>query len=151
MSDPFAPINPQSGAPSGPTVPCTSCGVPVDPNAAGYSERGGLICKQCEAKETIHTGEQRAATGIVSGAAGAFGAAMLSMCINPFLLVSFVAVGGGIGTLVTLSRHPEYKAKLGARYGFVMAAAILAILIGLAGPCLRILALAGIAALGGPR
>lgn len=155
MSDPFAPIPSSSSAPSGEpalgSVPCSACGAPIDPNAASYSESGQLICKRCEAKETIEVGEQRAMTGIVGGAVGAFALGMLSMCINPFLLTSFAAIGSGIGTLVTLARHPEYKQKLGGRYPLVMGGAILGMVLGVVMPCFRVLVLAGLLAASGMR
>lgn len=147
MSDPFAPV--QSSQPTGPAlgaVPCSVCGTPIDPDAASYSEKGELVCKRCEAKETIEVGEQRAASGIVGGAIGALSLGLISMCFNPFLLTSFMAVGSGIGTIVTLTRHPEYKTKLGGKYPLVMGAAIIGILLGLAYPALMLLSMLGILA-----
>lgn len=145
MSDPFAPIQPSpSAAPPVGTVPCAVCGTPIDPNAASYSERGQLVCKRCEAKETIEVGEQRAASGIVAGAMSAFSLGMLSMCVNPLLLTSIGAIGSGIGVFVTLARHPEYKAKLGGRYPFVVGGTVVGMLLGLVGPCLGVLAQAGL-------
>jgi hypothetical protein len=145
MTDPFAPAEPaEPTAPSGATVPCAACGAAVDPSAASYSAEGELICRRCEALETIGAGEQRAISGIVGGAIGAFACGILSLCFNPFLLISFMAIAGGVGTLVTLARHPEYKKPMGARYGIAMTGAIIGLVLGLAWPVLALLSLAGL-------
>jgi hypothetical protein len=139
MSDPFAPLPPSPAAPSLGSTPCAVCGTPVDPTAASYSESAQLICKRCEANETIAIGDERVVGSLVIGAASALATGAVSFCINPILLSSLAAIGGGIATIATLARHPEYRQKLGGRYPLVMAAAIVGALLGAGSVLLRIL------------
>lgn len=134
MSDPFAPM-PATPAQSGsPTVPCSACGAPIDPTQAGYSGKGELVCKRCEALDTIDAGEQRAIAGIVGSGFGALGIALAAIFFNPCLIVSAVAVMSGIAAIAMILRHPEYKPKMGARYSLAMGSAIAGIVIGVTAP-----------------
>lgn len=46
------------------TVNCASCSAIIDSITASYSKEGRLICKACEARQTIQTGDKRASTAI---------------------------------------------------------------------------------------
>lgn len=140
MTDPFGqgPVPgqqpPEGHAYRDPSLPtCAACGVHMDPATASYSEQGEVICARCSTQETIDTGEQRAGQAIVGAAVGAFGTAIVSiLCFNPFLIVSVLAVVAGIGSLVTMFRHPEYQQKVGGgKWTLAMVLSIFAILIGL--------------------
>jgi hypothetical protein len=146
--DPFAPLPAASGTPSAThTVPCSSCGAPVDAGRAAYSEAGGLLCRRCEALETIDSGEQRAISGIVGAGLGAIGIGLVAIAFNPCLIFSFLAVSSGIAAIAVLMRHPEYKPKMGARYGLALSGAIVGIVLGFTAPVLQVLLLAAIAML----
>ncbi|HJL15209.1 MAG TPA: hypothetical protein RMH99_06110 [Sandaracinaceae bacterium LLY-WYZ-13_1] len=144
MTDPFAPqpAAPQ-GAPSGATVPCAKCGTPVDPSQASWSEAGERICRRCEAVETIDAGDQRAAVSIMGGGLASFSIGVLSLCINPLLICSVGAFLSGLGTIIMLSRHPEYKARMQWRYPVTMITAVLGMLLSLVIPFFLLLGLAG--------
>lgn len=92
---------------------CATCGAAIDPNAASYSESGDLICKRCEALQTIQTGDKRAADAIFGAAIAAFVLGLFSLGCNPFLFASLSAIGAGSGALATMVRHPEYRKTLG--------------------------------------
>ena len=126
-----------------PTIPCAKCGTTVVVNEASWSEEGERICKRCEAVQTIETGDKRAASGIVGGGVGAFALGLCSMCFNPLLIMSFMAIGTGIGTLVTIYRHPEYREKMGWQFPVAVGGAAFGILLGLVYPAILALAALG--------
>lgn len=128
-----------------PTIPCAKCGAPVRPNEASWSEDGERICKRCEAVQTIETGDQRAANGIIGGGIGAFFLGLCSICFNPLLVMSFLAIGTGVGTLVTMYRHPEYREKMGWQFPVAIAGAVIGILFALVQPAILVLAMLGAA------
>ena len=144
MSDPFGapPAGPEPAA-AGPTIPCATCATPIDPSTASWSEQGERICKRCEAVQTIETGDQRAAATIVGGGIGALMLGLSSMCFNPLFLMSVLAIGSGVGTLVTIVRHPEYKEKMGWQYPVALGGAVMGILLGLVYPFIFLLAMVG--------
>lgn len=92
---------------------CTTCGAAIDPSAASYSESGDLICKRCEALQTIQTGDKRAADAIFGSAIACLLLGLCSLGCNPFFLASLFAFGAGIGSIATMLRHPEYRKTLG--------------------------------------
>ncbi len=128
MTDPFAAGPAQPTAQAGTTIPCSKCQAPIDPNLAGWSDSGERICKRCEAVQTIDTGDMRAAQSIVGGGIAAFAIGLTSVCFNPLLLLSALAFAAGVGTLVMLKRHPEYKERMGWRHPATVAGAVFGIL-----------------------
>ena len=144
MTDPFnSPPAAEPGPSGGPTLPCAKCGTVVDANTASWSESGDRICKRCQALETIDTGDMRAASSILGGGLGAFSTGLLSLCINPLLIFSVIAIISGIGTLVMIFRHPEYREKMGWRYPVAIITSVLGILMGLVIPFFLMLGLLG--------
>ena len=120
---------------------CAKCGAPIDANAASYSESGELICKRCEALQTINTGDNRAADAIFSAAIAASLLGLCALGCNPFFLASISAIGAGVGSLTTMLRQPEYRKTLGeGRWMASWLLAILGICLGLVYPALALLA-----------
>lgn len=144
MTDPFAPL-PAAAAASGGTIVCARCSATVPASEASWSGRGEQICRRCEALETIDAGDTRAATSIVGGGIGAFSLGLLSLCINPLLIFSAMAIVSGIGTLVMLARHPEYRERMGWRYPVAIGGSALGILMALVIPGFLFLGVLGIA------
>ncbi|MCB9591712.1 MAG: hypothetical protein H6719_03170 [Sandaracinaceae bacterium] len=144
MTDPFAPL-PPSGAVSGGNITCAQCGAMVPAAEASWSGKGEQICKRCEALETIDEGDTRAAVSILGGGIGALSLGVLSLCINPLLLFSAMAIISGVGTLVVLGRHPEYRQRMAWRYPVAIATSVLGILLALVIPFFLFLGLLGIA------
>lgn len=130
-----------------PTIPCAKCGDSVLVAEACWSEQGERICERCDAVQTIETGDNRATSGIVGGGMGAFFLGLTSICFNPVFVMSFLAIGTGVGTLVTLHRHPEYRQKMGWKFPAAVAGAVIGILLGLVHPAILALATLGAAAL----
>lgn len=121
---------------------CATCGAAIDPNAASYSESGDLICKRCEALQTIQTGDKRAANTIFGSALGAFILGLFSLGCNPYLLASLSAIGAGSGALATMVRQPEYRKMMGnGRWIASWVLAIAGILLGLVYPTIIVLSL----------
>lgn len=116
---------------------CATCGTAIDASAAGYSESGELICKRCEALQTIRTGDSRAGDAIFGSAVASFVIGLCSLGCNPFLLGSLSAIGAGLAAIGTMFSHPEYRKTLGdTRWIASWVLAIVGILLGLVYPAL---------------
>ena len=143
MSDPFAaqpaPESPSAGA----TIPCAKCQAPVDPNLASWSDAGERICKRCEAVQTIDAGDMRAAQSLIGGGIASFSIGLASICFNPFLILSVMAFASGVGTLLMVARHPEYKERMGWRYPATIAGAVIGILFSMVIPSIFLLGVIG--------
>lgn len=119
---------------------CATCGAAIDPSAASYSESGDLICKRCEALQTIHTGDKRAGDAIFGSAIAAFVLGLFSLGCNPWFLASLSAIGAGMGSITTMLRHPEYRKTLGeGRWIAAWVLSVIGICLGLVYPALLIL------------
>lgn len=115
---------------------CFKCGQPMDPASATYDANGELVCARCSTLEQIDAGDHRAAMSILGPAAGGALLGGVSICINPMLVCSVLAVLSCVGALVTLLRHPEYHARMGWRVPATWAFAIVGILLALVRPLL---------------
>lgn len=107
-----------SAAPSEPSVAgaaCPRCTKPMDPATATFDDDGSLVCVLCANAGEIDRAEQRAAMAILGPAIGGTLTALVSFLINPFWIVSVLAIASSIGALLTLLRHPEYKERMGWR------------------------------------
>jgi len=144
MTDPFAAAPAASPSESTvPTIPCAACGTPVDPNLASWSESGERICKRCEAVQTIDAGDMRAAQSIIGGGVASFAIGLTSICFNPFLMLSVLAFVAGVGTLVLIVKHPEYRERMGWRYPATIGGAVLGILFSMVIPFIFALGVLG--------
>jgi hypothetical protein len=131
---------------------CATCGAAIDPNAASYSESGDLICKRCEALQTIHTGDKRAGDAIFGSAIAAFVLGLFSLGCNPFFFASLSAIGAGVGSIATMVRHPEYRKTLGdARWTASWVLSVFGICLGLVYPGLLVLSVLLVGAAGAVR
>lgn len=151
--DPLAPAPPSEqgpGALAG-AVPCKRCGRPIDPATALYDEQGERVCVACSAAEQVALSEGRVIATLRSAAYGAALIGVGSLCFNPFLIPSILAISGGAGVLTSLGRNPHYRGKLGGHHGFVVAASVAAIVLGLANPVLRLLGAVALTTLSAPR
>lgn len=109
---------------------CTGCGASLDTSAAAYSASGDLICRACEAKETIHEGDRRAADAIFGAALSSLVLGLVSIFCNPFLILTFASISAGAGALFAIARHPEYRTTLGTpKWITALVCAVLGILL----------------------
>ena len=88
----------------------------VAESSTSFSDDGLLICKKCEAKQTINTGDSRAAQGIAGMGYGVLATGMLSVFCNLYLVFSVVTVLGAIAYFSMVWRHPEYRARMGWQF-----------------------------------
>ena len=122
------------------TGTCAGCGAAIDASTATYSEEGQLICKACEAKQTIRTGDKRATDAIYGAALAALGLGLASFACNPGMLLSIAAIGTGSSALFALMRHPEYRKTLGdTKWTLAWICAPLGLLLGCVVPGLLLL------------
>ena len=109
---------------------CRGCGASLDAGGAAYSASGELICRACEAKETLHEGDRRAADAILGAALSSIVLGLVSIFCNPFLILSFASISAGAGALFAIARHPEYRTTLGtAKWITALVCAVLGILL----------------------
>ncbi len=119
---------------------CGMCGVAIDPTRAHYSNQGVLICDGCNLHEDVQVQEGRAISSLQKAGYGALGLGVVSLFVcNPVMMLSIATIVTAIGTMTTLARHPEYKAKLGAHYVGLWVACLFALAMG----ALPFVALAG--------
>lgn len=148
MTDPFASVPAAEVATSGDAILCEQCGATVSAAAASWSGDGKRICKRCEALETIEDGDTRAAISILGGGLASVSLGLLGLfCINPLALFSVLGFLSGLGALVMVLRHPEYKERMGWRYSATLGSACVGMLLSLLGGAITVLALLGAALL----
>lgn len=124
------------------TANCASCSATIDPTTASYSEEGRLICKACEARQTIQTGDKRAADAIFGAGIASLVLGIMSLGCNPGFIMTISAIGSGASALFTMMRHPEYRATLGeGKWMVAGVSAVLGLLLGLVIPGLFTLGL----------
>ena len=122
-----------------PRIACGACGAPVQPDRASFSEQGERICARCEATETIERGDRRAASSLAGGGFASLAMGVTSVAFNPLFVGSALAIASGIGGLLVLRRHPQYRERLGVQYPLSIAASVLGILLGCLHPTLFLL------------
>ena len=125
----------QSGAPGQSSVPCATCGRPIDPRTAVYSKAGALVCTPCNSAIAVHESSVAASKSAFYAALGALVTGIISIPCNLFFLLSFGAILGGVVSIRLLIR-PEFRTSLGTLYPWTWAASIGAILTGLVQPML---------------
>jgi hypothetical protein len=118
-------------SPTAPTTACVRCGTAIDPSGAIYDKTGALMCASCATLDQISEGDARATSSLVSTAVAVLLAGLLSWtCLNVFYVLSLGALLGGTGWLTTIQRSPEYKERLGSRYGLCMIGVAFGMLLG---------------------
>jgi len=148
MTDPFAPVPAAASSVGGESILCEQCGASVPVAAASWSGDGKRICRQCQALETIEEGDTRAAISILGGGLASVSLGLLSLfCFNPLALFSVLGFVSGLGALVMVLRHPEYREPMGWRYPATLASASVGMLLSLLSTGLTVLALLGAALL----
>jgi hypothetical protein len=114
-----------------PTTVCVRCGAAIDASRAIYDKTGALMCASCATLDQISEGDARATASLVSTAIAVLLAGLLSWtCLNVFYVLSIGALVGGTGWLTTIQRSPEYKERLGSKYGLCMIAVAFGIFLG---------------------
>lgn len=146
MSDPFAPIRAEAPAAAAATQPCSRCGALIDPMQATYSESGALICRRCEAAQTIAAGDARAVSSLLGAGISAGVAGLVSFCFNPFYLMSVLAILGGIGAIAMMLQNSQHKEQMAWRYPVTLAGGAIGIALGLFSGLLHLVADLAIAA-----
>jgi len=117
-----------------PMQPCFRCGQPIEAGAATFDTNGEWVCPRCSTLESIDAGDQRAAMSILGPAAGGALLGGVSICFNPMLAFSVLAILSCTGAIVTLVRHPEYHQRMGWRVPATWAFGIVGILLALVRP-----------------
>lgn len=107
------------------TKPCASCGRPIDPKRALYSNTGDLICDGCFGTAGVNDRLTRAANGL---AMGTLVTAIVSWFCNPFFILSVIAIGNAIGALRLLVRQ-DVKSALGSMHQTMLIVSILGLVI----------------------
>ena len=114
---------------------CALCASAIDPSRASYSSDGRLVCKACDSQQVIQAGTERidesiAGQGIVGAAVAAISVGLASVFFNPFFMMSLIAAGAGVSTLLTMSRNAVYRERIGGGAWLLCgAAAVLGILL----------------------
>lgn len=92
-------------------VPCVHCGAEMPPTHV-YMSADGAVCPDCQGDAEIEAGFARAYKALAAGAAGA---ALVSLCFNPFYLFTAMTVASCFATLRFPSRlDPEDRERLRA-------------------------------------
>ena len=133
------PVVPPS-APRG-AVTCMRCGDFVAESSTSFSEDGLLICKRCEAKQTINTGDSRAAIGIAGMGYGVLATGFLSLFCNVYMVFSVMTWLGAIAYVGMVWRHPEYRARMGWQFITATGAAVIGTLMSFVIPAVLLLGL----------
>ena len=126
-------------APTPDMVHCVRCGQETDRSHAAHSG-DGLICQNCELTEALDETWTKASQALLASAVGSVGFATVSFLFDPCFGFTVMAVSAAIGAIAGLSRHPEYKEKLGAKAPLVYGLAALGLLISAAHILLVLLA-----------
>ena len=111
---------------------CPRCDQPMDPATAAFDREGTWVCEACANRDQIDGAEHRAAMAILGPAIGGVMTAIASFFINPFFIVSILAIASSVGAVLTLVRHPEYRQRMGwrvpATWGFGCLGVLLALI-----------------------
>jgi serine/threonine-protein kinase len=145
----LAPSEPSAGAtsaePGGPAdlEACPRCGERSSRATFAYASDGTLICKRCETKEALDTGDLRAANGIAGMGYGALASGILSLLFNFYFLPSILAVVGAVTYFANVARHPEYRRRMGWQLPFATICAAVGLLLGVLQPVFYVLVILG--------
>ena len=110
------------------------CGDFVAESSTSFSEDGLIICKKCEAKQTINTGDSRAAIAIAGMGYGVLATGFLSLFCNVYMVVSVLTWLGAIAYFGMVWRHPESRARMGRQFITATGAAVVGMLLALVNP-----------------
>lgn len=113
---------------------CATCGAPIDPATANYSDAGDLVCSSCKSADDIDARGQRAVASFVATAGLALALGFVSIFFNVLLLPSGFAVTLASTVLWSLHQNTQYHERMGGRRPAVYAMCIAAILLGLVQP-----------------
>ena len=116
------------------------CGDFVAESSTSFSEDDGLlICKKCEVKRTINTGDSRAAIAIAGMGYGVLATGFLSLFCNVYMVVSVLTWLGAIAYFGMVWRHPESRARMGRQFITATGAAVVGMLLALVNPAVLLL------------
>jgi hypothetical protein len=75
---------------------CSRCGRAVTGGDVLYSLEGDVLCPACNGNYEIERADQRAAENIAKAGYSALGLALATLVINPYLLITILAVSSGV-------------------------------------------------------